>query len=96
MWLESLAVAILGCIAACVPGATAVAQDDPGLFTERRYTVTLVEVTAIEETGIDWPGSDEIVVMMTAKAPANRRWATNVMGDMDSGDHRTIRQIAAA
>src|SRR5690606_39176584 len=50
---------------------------------ERRYKIEAVRFKARDETGIDWWGSDE--VMVETSEPL--RWVvTNEIGDIDSGD----------
>lgn len=70
------------------PEATVPAIDFPwdaitAQWTERRYKVEAISFKARDESGIDWPGSDEIMV---GTVDAEGSTATNEIGDIDSGD----------
>jgi len=50
---------------------------------ERRYKIEALRFKALDETGIDWWGSDEVMVETTEA----KGWTvTNEIGDIDSGD----------
>lgn len=52
-------------------------------WSERRYKVEAIRFKARDETGIDWWGSDEVMV---GTADAEGSTASNEIGDIDSGD----------
>ena len=52
-------------------------------WIERRYKIEAMRFKALDETGIDWPGSDEVMVETTN---AKGFTVTNEIGDIDSGD----------
>jgi len=52
-------------------------------WTERRYKVEAIRFKARDETGNDWPGSDEVMV---ETVDAKGFTVTNEIGDIDSGD----------
>jgi hypothetical protein len=52
-------------------------------WTERRYKVEAVRFKARDETGTDWPGSDEVVV---GTVDANGFTVSGEIGGIDSGD----------
>ena len=60
---------------------------------ERRYKIEAVRFKALDETGIDWPGSDEVMVRtFDAKG-----WTvSNEIGDIDSGDTHNFDPPRAA
>jgi hypothetical protein len=57
---------------------------------EARYKVELIEVKARDETGFDWPGSDEILVIADVDGIRDigsyELWIQKGLGDMDSGE----------
>ena len=61
---------------------------------EARYKVELIEVKARDETGFDWPGSDEILVIADVDGVRDigsyELWIQKGLGDMDSGEKVTI------
>ncbi len=52
-------------------------------WVERRYKVEAIRFKARDETGVDWPGSDEVMV---GTFDAKGATVTNEIGDIDSGD----------
>jgi hypothetical protein len=50
---------------------------------ERRYKIEAARFKALDETGIDWPGSDEVMV---GTFDAKGWTVSNEIGDIDSGD----------
>ena len=50
---------------------------------ERRYKIEALSFKARDETGVDWPGSDEVMVKTT---DAEGWTSTDEIGDIDSGD----------
>jgi hypothetical protein len=52
-------------------------------WVERRYKIEALSFKAIDETGIDWLGSDEVMVETT---DAKGWTVSNEIGDIDSGD----------
>ena len=61
---------------------------------EARYKVELTEVKARDETGFDWPGSDEILVIADVDGVRGigsyELWIQKGLGDMDSDEKVTI------
>ena len=59
-------------------------------FIEPRYRLELLEVKARDETGFDFPGSDEILVIADLEGglpeTSYELWIDKGMGDMDSGE----------
>jgi len=66
-------------------------RDQAGAITDRvvrpRYSVRLISFHAIDETGPDWSGSDEIFAIY--ETPAYHA-ATSVYGDIDTGDTQQV------
>jgi CARDB len=56
-----------------------------------RYVVNAVKFTAVDESGIDWTGSDEPYFKFKSIGAdwAQRSWQSRVFGDIDTGD--TVR-----
>jgi hypothetical protein len=93
--LALLLVLALGAIAAAAqdstppaPAAAVGAVDFPwdtitAEWIERRYKVEAVRFKARDETGTDWPGSDEVVV---GTVDANGFTVSGEIGGIDSGD----------
>src|SRR5215207_8710475 len=54
---------------------------------ERRYKIEALRFKALDETGIDWWGSDEVMVETT---DAKGWTVSNEIGDIDSGDTHTF------
>jgi hypothetical protein len=52
-------------------------------WIERRYKIEAMRFKARDETGIDWPGSDEVMV---GTDDAKGSTVSNEIGDIDSGD----------
>ncbi len=52
-------------------------------WIERRYKIEAVRFKARDETGIDWPGSDEVMV---GTVDAKGSTVSDEFGDIDSGD----------
>jgi hypothetical protein len=52
-------------------------------WVERRYKIEAMRFKARDETGIDWPGSDEVMVETT---DAKGWTVSNEIGNIDSGD----------
>jgi hypothetical protein len=50
---------------------------------ERRYKIEAIRFTARDESGFDWLGSDEVMVLTS---DANGWTVSNEIGDIDSGD----------
>ena len=66
--------------AVAIPGST---QPPP---SEHRYTVEVHGFKAIDESGADWSGSDEVFGFFGA---TGGRWVrTSKYGDVDTGDWR--------
>jgi hypothetical protein len=68
------------------PAAVVVPPDIPWHtfeVIERRYKIEAMRFKALDETGIDWPGSDEVMVETT---DAKGFTVTNEIGNIDSGD----------
>jgi hypothetical protein len=55
-----------------------------------RFVATAVKFKAIDETGWDWLGSDEVHAVFADFNPVDER-ATSVYGDVDSGETKTFR-----
>lgn len=58
-----------------------------GQVRRPRFTIELVRIDAINETGWDWPGSDELVVVYDT---AEHRAVTSTFHGVDSGDQVPI------
>lgn len=53
------------------------------LPSPKRYKIEAMRFKAVDETGVDWPGSDEVMV----ETRDARGWTvSNEIGDIDSGD----------
>ena len=52
-------------------------------WVERRYKIEAIRFKARDETGFDWPGSDEVMVQTN---DAKGLTVSNEIGDIDSGD----------
>ena len=59
------------------------------VLRQPRFKVEAVRFRAIDKSGYDWAGSDEIIVVIHIPA-YNVRIASRVFGDVDSGDTRTF------
>ena len=61
---------------------------------EARYRLELIEVKARDETGVDWWGSDEILVIADLDGVRDigsyELWIEKGLGDMDSGETKQI------
>ena len=73
---------------ATTPAAAGAAVDFPwdtitAEWTERRYKVEAIRFKARDETGIDWPGSDEVMV---ETHDVKGSTVTNEIEDINSGD----------
>lgn len=62
------------------------------VITVPQFVVEAVGFRAVDETGIDWPGSDEVHWVFAGWDPFDER-ATTVYGDVDSGDKRNFRAV---
>lgn len=56
-------------------------------FMERRYKIEAVRFKAVDETGINWPFSDEVMV---GTFDAKGRTVSDTFGDVDSGETRNF------
>jgi CARDB protein len=56
--------------------------------TQPRYRVNAVKFTAVDESGIDWTGSDEPYFKFKSIGAdgAQHSWQSHVFGDIDTGD----------
>jgi hypothetical protein len=56
--------------------------------TQPRYRVNAVKFTAVDESGIDWTGSDEPYFKFKSIGAdgAEHSWQSHVFGDIDTGD----------
>ncbi len=61
----------------------------PGYVLEPRFVVEAMRIHARDETGPDWPGSDEIYLEYRDRA-ANTHIFTGQFGDFDTGETRTV------
>lgn len=63
---------------------------------EARYKVELITVKALDETGFNWPGSDEILVIADVDGVRDigsyELWIQKGLGDMDKNETVTISQ----
>lgn len=80
-----------------VPGSevralgTAVAQLPPPRLDRTRYVVRALKFKCVDESGFDWPGSDEPYWVFTAQSGRRTRSArSKVWQGIDSGDRRTF------
>lgn len=79
---------VMACIsfAQAQPLANEGAQQSPWegiFFIERRYKIEALGFKALDETGVDWWGSDEVKI----ETRDAKGWTvSNEIGDMDSGD----------
>lgn len=74
------------------PVGAQVLTRDPGPatpVTRNRYIITAQRFHAHDETGPDWPGSDEVYLVFEDAASGQRRF-TRTYGDIDSGDTQSI------
>lgn len=62
------------------------------VITVPQFVVEAVSFRAVDETGVDWPGSDEVHWVFAGWDPFDER-ATTVYGDVDSGDKRNFRAV---
>ncbi len=70
------------------PRAQVIAPDTR-LTPQPRYIVTAERLYANDETGPDWPGSDEIYLVFGSEA-LNRFGYSSIFGDFDTGETRNI------
>lgn len=64
--------------------------------TNRRYAIEAVSFRCIDESGVDFFGSDEPMFVMTwTNGTTTQTVRTKEFGDVDSGDRRTIGQFIA-
>ena len=57
-----------------------------------QFVVHAVKFRAVDETGWDWPGSDEVHWVFADWQPFDER-ATTVYGNVDSGETKTFRAV---
>lgn len=70
--------------ASLVPNVTIRRPEGTPRFDLRpRFVVEAVSFTAVDESGIDWSGSDEVIATWSS---AGTRAVTSEFGDIDSGD----------
>jgi hypothetical protein len=89
----SLSLAVLAALAPA--GAQPDRRGDDGrviTVTFPQFVVHAVGFRAVDETGWDWAGSDEVHWVFADWNPFDER-ATTVYGDIDTGDTRTFRSI---
>ena len=60
-------------------------------WTERRYKVEALRFKALDETGIDWWGDDEVMI---GTFDAKGSTVSNEFGSVDSGDTKTFKDPA--
>lgn len=70
-----------------VAGASIGINWDTIKWVERRYKIEALCFKARDETGIDWPGSDEVMVETN---DAKGSTVSNEIGDIDSGETHTF------
>ena len=94
--LSKLAAALLLAAWAAVPST---AQPGRGVDDGRVVTITFpqfvvhaVSFKAVDETGWDWPGSDEVHWAFADWDPFDSR-ATTVYGNVDTGETKTFRAV---
>ena len=72
-----------------VPADALVRPTDPSQsFGEPRYTVEVLGFTALDESGADWSGSDEVFGLFSSTRGYSVR--TKKQGDVDSGNSRAF------
>lgn len=62
----------------------------PAIFTIPEFVATAVGFKALDETGPDWPGSDEVYAVFSDLDPNHLDHQTATFGDVDSGETRTF------
>jgi hypothetical protein len=69
-------------------GRVTVGLTDASCRTQPHYRVNAVKFTAVDESGIDWTGSDEPYFKFKSidADGAQHSWQTHVFGDIDTGD----------
>ena len=69
-------------------GRVAVGLTSATCRTQPHYSVNAVKFTAVDESGIDWTGSDEPYFKFKSIGAdgAQHSWQTHVFGDIDTGD----------
>ncbi|MGD9982513.1 MAG: hypothetical protein AB7H66_11665 [Hyphomonadaceae bacterium] len=85
-------IAALAC-AAVVAGPASAQRRLPELraqptITTPQFRVEAVHFRAVDESGADWPGSDEVYFVFSAGAPTDK--ITAVYEDLDSGETRNV------
>ncbi len=95
--LSKLGVALLlAAVAGSVPAPAQPGRgvDDGRVVTIRvpQFVVHAVKFRAVDETGWDWPGSDEVHWVFADWQPFDER-ATTVYGNVDLGETKTFRAV---
>ena len=80
-----VAVAATGLLAAIGLPEAAVAQMVP------QFTASAVKIKAIDESGYDWPGSDEVYAIFSDQIPGHDDRLTATFGDFDTGETKIFR-----
>ena len=70
------------------PRGRAVSPPPRPSFGEPRFVLNAVRFRAVDETGIDWPGSDEVFAVW--QAPGDPMAASVEFTNVDAGDTRTF------
>lgn len=60
-----------------------------------RFVATAVSFKAIDETGWDWTGSDEVIVIFSDQLPDHGDLVTSIFGDVDAGETRNFAPAEA-
>lgn len=85
--------ALAALAAACLP-ASALAQPGRGrelaVITIPQFVATAVKFKALDETGADWPGDDEVLAVFADFNPVQER-VTSVYWNVDSGETKRFR-----
>jgi len=69
--------------------APAIPGDHEIIFKAPQFVATAVKFKALDETGADWAGSDEVYVVFAEYDPIRERMS-DVYGDVDSGETKTF------
>jgi hypothetical protein len=70
------------------PPAPAVQREAPNVTRRPHYIFEAIQMYVVDETGIDWTGSDEVVAHFKSDST---ELFTGVYGDLDTGETRAFR-----
>lgn len=80
------------CAALAAVGLPQAADGQPAVFRTPQFVVTAVKFKALDETGWDWMGSDEVLAVFSDLDPTHYDLVTSIYGDVDAGESRDFRE----